>query len=41
MLSSILVAVLVALCAGCTTAAADKHVDCKQRPDHPNCGPRA
>jgi hypothetical protein len=34
-----LIALLVALFAGSTTAQPDK-VDCKQVPDHPNCAPR-
>ena len=41
MLRRALVALLVALFAGSTAAQTDKNVDCKQRPDHPNCSPRA
>ena len=34
-----LIVLLVALYA-CTTSAQTDRVDCKQRPDHPNCAPR-
>jgi hypothetical protein len=37
----LLVALLIALFAGSTIAQADKTVDCKKVPDHPNCSPRA
>ena len=36
-----LIALLVALFACSSAAQTDEKVDCKQRPDHPNCTPRA
>jgi hypothetical protein len=36
-----LIALLIALFAGSAAAQADKNVDCKKVPDHPNCSPRA
>jgi len=36
-----LIVLLVALFTGSAAAQGDEKVDCKQRPDHPNCTPRA